>query len=146
MSTTVYRRTVVQMIASLLVARENCVRSDNQDWLERHNARLVDLIKNHLPSGSGIDRGTRLDYSRSNGTKIVLDTAFHHMDSNGYYDGWTEHGVIVRPTFDDIDISIKGHNKNDIKDYLHDVFRSALLTYVEIDHENDRFFRSAVQP
>jgi hypothetical protein len=55
------------------------------------------------------------------------------MNDAGYYDGWTDHIVIVSPSFDGIDIKISGRNRNDIKDYLHDVFHAALTEEVDDD-------------
>jgi hypothetical protein len=49
------------------------------------------------------------------------------MTEGGMYDGWTEHTVVVTPSLAfGINIRITGRNRNDIKDYLHDVFHEAL--------------------
>lgn len=49
-----------------------------------------------MPSGSGFDAGTRLDEDKTNDSRLVFTTAFHHMDEHGTYAGWTEHTVTVR--------------------------------------------------
>ena len=59
-------------------------------------------------------------------SRIVLECSFHHMNEAGYYDSWTEHRITVRPTFDSLDIHISGRNRNDIKEYLHEVYALAL--------------------
>jgi hypothetical protein len=53
----------------------------------------------------------------------VFKTSFHHMNTHGYYDGWTDHIVTVRPDMmSGIRISITGKDRNQIKDYIHEVF------------------------
>ena len=49
------------------------------------------------------------------------------MSETGFYDGWTEHKVIVTPSFAGIDLRITGRNRNDIKDHIHDCFSSILM-------------------
>ena len=84
--------------------------------------------KNFLPSGGGFDAGTTIDRSQlvTNETRIVVTTAFHHMCSNGYYTKWTEHNVVIKPTFDGVDVQVKGRDYNDIKDYIGDVFHELM--------------------
>jgi len=101
----------------------------NKEWEDKHGD-ILDSIEKILPRGSGIDSGTTIDREKTTRSKIVLNTSYHHMDTNGYYDGWTEHTVIVTPSFDGIDIRITGRNRNDIKDYLHEIFDHALSQQV----------------
>jgi hypothetical protein len=147
MSTSVYRRTIVEMLALLLESIDNCRKStsDKQAWENRYTDRFNYLEKNFLPSGSGIDCGTKILDDKSSRTKLVFKCSFHHMDEHGGYDGWTEHTVIVTPAFDGIDVVVKGRNRNEIKDHIADRFRYELLQYVELDHENDKYIRSKVQ-
>ena len=57
---------------------------------------------------------------------------FHHMDDNGYYDGWTEHVVTVKPSLCfDIEISVSGRNRNGIKEYILDTFHHLLIILVD---------------
>lgn len=44
------------------------------------------------------------------------------MDEHGGYDGWTKHKIKITPTFSGFDIYINGKNRDNIKDYLHDIF------------------------
>ncbi len=45
------------------------------------------------------------------------------MDENGYYCGWTEHNLIVTPSFKfGYDMRIPGKDKNQIKEYLYQIF------------------------
>ncbi len=101
-----------------------------------HKGKIWELQK-LLPSGSGIDSGTKIDASESNDNKIVLLCDFHHMDENGYYSGWTNHKVIITPAFNGINIRITGRDRNSIKDYLHEVYDCALNEMVEFKEENN---------
>ena len=83
----------------------------------------IRALEKQLPSGSGIDSGSHVNINKSTPQKIVIDTAFHHMDGNGYYDGWTEHKIIITPCLKyGYSIRITGRNKKQIKDYLYDLF------------------------
>src|SRR5690606_41537978 len=60
-------------------------------------------------------------------SKIVLRTSFHHMNESGFYDGWTEHIITVIPDLvNGFDLRISGRNKNDVKEYIADVFYEVL--------------------
>lgn len=103
------------------------------EWQEKWRDRL-DRLQDMLPSGSGIDNGTQIDFDKSSESKIILHTAYHHMNDGGYYDGWTEHTITIKPSFRGIDVSIGGRNRNDIKDYLHDVFYHCLNDEIVISY------------
>ena len=117
-------------LASHLTALANCRARGltyGDKWLDRINT----LVAN-MPSGSGIDCGTKIDFDRSNGNKLVFIASFHHMDQWGCYDGWTEHEIIVKPSLAfGFDIRITGRNRNDIKDYLHEVYDTALRDEID---------------
>jgi hypothetical protein len=120
-------RKLYQEIATLLQAIENCKQSNNNEWLEKHSAALLEIEKNYLPSGSGIDCGTKIDYENSTSNKIILFFEFHHMNDCGMYCGWTEHKAIIRPDLiNGIELKITGKDRNDIKDYLYQEFDSIL--------------------
>jgi hypothetical protein len=122
---------LIRLIASTIEAHKNCVRSGNVEWEAKHAERLRECEK-LLPSGSGFDSGTTIDIERSKPQKILLHTSFHHMDESGGYAGWTEHDVIVTPAFDGIDLRITGPNRNDIKEYMHEVFQNDLMVDVDL--------------
>jgi hypothetical protein len=97
-----------------------------------------ELVKNHMPSGGGIDNGTKLDWDASTPDKLVFVFGFHHMNQNGYYTTWTHHKAILRASLRwGFDLHITGRNKNEIKDYLYDTFYHALTTDVEWDMIRD---------
>lgn len=121
-------------LSSAIQARSNCAQSGNVEWKHRHEDWIEHMEKNLLPSGSGIDSGTRLVLDECHGERLVMTTSYHHMNDAGYYDGWTEHKIVVTPSFTGgINLRISGRNRNDIKDYLHEVFYSALCSDVTLE-------------
>ena len=116
---------VAQAIASALDARKRCESTGNDTWFVRWDDYLDQLVDT-LPSGAGIDRGTKLNPLAST-ERLVFDVSFHHMNEHGGYDGWTEHKVRVRASLVfDLGITISGRNRNDIKDYLGELYQEAL--------------------
>lgn len=123
-------KTLAGVLASTLEAWENCRKNDNREWAGKHDATLTSLCQKHLPSGSGFNIGTTFVRSSSSTTKLVFNAPYHHMDEHGHYDGWTEHVVTVRPTFTGLDIKVSGRDRNGIKDYIHEVFYTALTKVI----------------
>lgn len=121
-------------LASAIQARANCQESCNVEWLHRHEDWIEHMAKNLLPSGSGIDCGTRVVLEECHAEKIVLATSFHHMHESGMYDGWTEHTITVTPSFTGgIKLRISGRNQNDIKEFLHQEFECALCADITLE-------------
>ncbi len=121
-----------QYIASLLQAVKTCQERNNTEWEGRHMESISAFMKN-APSGSGFDSGTKLDEAKSNQNKLVFTTSFHHMNEGGFYDGWTEHEVIVTPSLTSgFNLRITGRNRNEIKEYVEDVFSSWLDEVVKV--------------
>lgn len=119
-----------QVIARTLGARLRCEASNNQEWINKHQDRLDELLES-FPHGSGYDTGTKLDDS-STAERLVFNTAFHHMDDNGMYDGWTEHQVIVVPSLEmGYKMKITGKDKNGIKEMMCDDFHMQLDAEIE---------------
>jgi hypothetical protein len=116
------KQTVASAIAGKLIAVENCAKSGNSELEARH----LDAIRAYLvsaPCGGGFDSGTEIDLDRSTRDRLVFTTAFHHMNENGYYDGWTNHEVFVKPClWSGFSIRVTGRNRKEIKDYIHEVF------------------------
>ena len=126
------KRPLYQEIAHKVLAYHNCIDSDNGDWEEKHREWLLQTAKGG-PSGSGIDCGTKIDLDKSTGEKLVFDCSYHHMNENGMYDGWTEHTITVTPSLAfGYHIKISGRNRNDIKEYLHEIYGYWLSQEVEI--------------
>lgn len=118
-------------IASLLLQWTACYLKKNELWQHR-SAYSLRQIMMRAPSGSGIDCGTKLmpfdykgDYPEPEykGGALKFFVEYHHMDENGFYDGWTNHTVTVKASLiHGIDIHISGKDRNGIKEYLADVY------------------------
>jgi hypothetical protein len=118
---------VYQRLASLVLQRSNCIAHKNEEWFHKSTERIHEIVKNHLPSGSGVDNGTRIDLEKSTEEKLVFQADFHHMNEWGCYDGWTEHTVTVRASlFDRFTVTVSGRNRNQIKDHIAELFYWAL--------------------
>lgn len=125
------KQALYKHLASKLDALENCIKTHNTQWEEIHEDTILGIVKNYMPSGSGIDAGTKIDLDNSTGKRIVLTFGFHHM-TEGMYDGWTEHKAIVVPSLvHDFELRITGSNRNDVKDYLYQTFEYALRQEIE---------------
>lgn len=87
---------------------------------------LTDFVKKYMPSGSGLDSGVKLlDTSTEN--RLIFQCDFHHMDENGFYDGWTSHTFIVTPSLQHgYDVRVTGRDRNQIKDYIADTLGYAV--------------------
>lgn len=118
---------VYQELATAVTARRNCIERNNGEWLGRWENHIAAIVEAHLPSGGGFDCGAKLDLDESTAEKLVLTTEFHHMNDGGMYDGWTGHRVIVTPSLQfGFSLRIAGRDRSQIKEYMHDVFQSAL--------------------
>jgi hypothetical protein len=135
------RRPIYQYLASLVDTRRRCEENNNGNgFVQQHEESILTIVKNFLPSGSGIDSdsGVEIDLDASTGEKLVFHFSYHHMDEGGMYDGWTDHTLTVKPSMMfAIDIKISGQNRNQVKDYFYDTFRHALLADVWMDESRD---------
>lgn len=122
------RQPLYRHIAGTIDAYKRCKTDPNRaDWASKHFEALGIMARNCLPSGSGIDCGTKIDIDASTTDKIVLIVEFHHMDDNGMYAGWTSHKVIITASLvSDFDVRITGRDRNGIKDYLSDTYQYTL--------------------
>jgi hypothetical protein len=100
--------------------------TDNTEWVADAESQIEELCKNHLPSGSGIDCGTKFDFDSSRPERLVFICEYHHMDEWGSYDGWTTHSVILTPSLSfGFSLRITGRDRNQIKEYLADTYYEA---------------------
>jgi len=97
------------------------IKTANENFQSKFIEKIHEYEK-ELPNGSGIDSGCKVDIENSGKNKVVIEFSFHHMNENGYYDGWTEHKAIFKPSLTGIELKITGKDRNMIKDYLHDLF------------------------
>lgn len=129
------KRKLYQEIAELLTAIENCESSQNHEWHARHKSRLETICAKHLPSGSGIDNGTKLAEWRSHPNHLVFTFEFHHHGEHGYK-GWSDYKASVTPSLaHEINLTITGRNTNGVKDYLTDTFLEALRKEIDTEVE-----------
>jgi hypothetical protein len=116
--------TVIQQLARLI---EQAKHSEpNVPWYDPAAEKVRDFVHEYLPSGSGLDGGINIEFDRCKADRIVIEVEFHHMNEFGMYTGWTNHNIIVKPAFYQLDIRVTGPNKNEIKEYLADLFFHAL--------------------
>lgn len=125
-------------LATLVGARLNCLNGDHlkQDWADRHEDRILRLVKDNLPSGAGFDNGTHIDLEKSTPERLVFTTAFHHMDDHGGYIGWSDHTVTVTPSLQFLfNLKVGGRDRRGIKEYIAEEFHAALNNsdYTEIE-------------
>ena len=127
------KRAIYKELAILVQAFHNCFAGDYSEWSGIHEERIQKLMSDTAPRGSGLDNGTFIDVEKSTGNKLVLTTSYHHMNDNGMYDGWTDHSIIVTPSLtSDFDLRITGSNRNDIKEYLYEIFSAWLRKEINI--------------
>jgi len=127
-----YEKPLYQVLATLITARANCDKMGNTEWFERHTDKIRDLCREYLPRGSGFDSGTVPLFDQSTADKLVFQCDFHHMDRNGFYAGWSEHRVTVRPSLAfGFVVSVSGRNRDGIKEHISDHFHHLLRLSVD---------------
>lgn len=86
------------------------------------------------------DNGTAIDFDSITEARITLSAPFHHMDANGYYDGWEDYSITLRPSFiGRISVTVRGRNRNDIKSYLAEMFEHTLTRDIIESADGYRF-------
>lgn len=66
----------------------------DDEWRTKHENALEKLMQ-QMPSGSGIDSGTKLLLAESSENKLVFLVEYHHVNSNGYYCGWSSRNIVI---------------------------------------------------
>lgn len=104
----------------------NCINDPNQDenrknWTIVHYNRIIEILEDVLPSGSGIDCKWDIEILENS---ILCKNSYHKVNENGMYNGYINFAVKIfcdrRDVFGEIIYSIKGNfgKHQDIKDYL----------------------------
>lgn len=128
-----YHKPVYVLLAQAIGSRLRCIKAVNSLWQEKHEETIFGIQKNCLPHGSGIDGDNVIDLEKSTDEKIIIHTSYHHMNEGGYYDGWTEHTITVRPSLTrGFDMTISGRDRNQIKEYLFECFDTALRAMLDM--------------
>ena len=99
--------------------------ASQKNWAKR--TKELSLLQKLLPNGKGIREreGLAVILLESTKKRIVIDTTYWHTNNS---DERTSHQVIITPSFEgEINIRITGKNKDNVKEYLHDIFREALM-------------------
>ena len=106
-------------LAELMLARENCQKSENHEWLQKHGQAIRDLCREHLPHGSGFDSGVTLNQDESTSERLVFNVAFHPMNDAGFYVDWRDYKAIVTPSLVfGFSLDLKGRDYNQLKEYI----------------------------
>jgi hypothetical protein len=86
-----------------------------------------------LPHGSGFDSGCSIDLTKSKVDKIIIKFSWHHMDPNGFYAGWYDYVLTIKPSLVyDFDIKITGKEPPSsdggfgLKEFFYDTFHNVL--------------------
>lgn len=125
-------RPLYTVIAETISAMEAC--KPGSEWYVKHSQLLADIERDLLPSGSGFDRGTKIIEESWKGFTggFQLHTSFHHMNDHGYYIGWSDHTVVIKPCLlSGIDCRVTGRNMRDIKDHIGESVFHCLTANVE---------------
>lgn len=115
---------VYQKIHTLVASIKRCEMNDRQEWLARYRSDLSTLLKERLPSGGGFDNGS--DLLLCDDKKMIFQTAFHRMDDNGFYSGWSYFKITVVPSFDGIDIKVTTRDDRSLIDFVFESFYISL--------------------
>lgn len=118
--------TLCERIAGGIAARSYGLTHNRQDVVDVRTEEVEKLVRDYMPSGSGIDNGVKIDLDKCNDNRLTFTFGYHHMNESGMYCGWTDHSLIVTPSFDGIRLKITGRDRNFVKEYLYDLFHHAL--------------------
>ena len=130
----------------------------NQNLLQRicidfnSDGNRIAFLEGLLPSGSGIDCGMKIDFERSKTlkgenypSKIVLLGNYHYMDENGFYSGWFDFQLTIKPCLVHgfgMDITFKGDNSTPLsKREIEDLFGDYLCETVDWELTRHREFQ-----
>jgi hypothetical protein len=126
-----------QLLASQQEALLRSVDLRDDSRLYKCAETIVTLCREHLPSGAGIDNGCSFDTENSTGEKLIIESSFHRMNSQGMYCGWLDFRVEVTPSLiNDFNLKITGPGswkRHDLADYLAQTFDEALRKDVSLN-------------
>jgi hypothetical protein len=113
----------------------NCFK-DNTIWLEKWTDAINQIIDS-LPHGSGIDGITEFNFDESKPDKLIIDSQYHCMNENGYYDGMYGFKLILKPDWQNFKLEIKTNMPEKYKDqtieYLADLFYNDLTEEITLN-------------
>ena len=112
-----------------LNAYHNCLKSNNQLWLDKHEETIEDALLDSLPHGSGIDADWQIDILDN---CISCHNSYHRMNGDGFYCEWIDFVVRIKANYRDmfgkliITIYGKFGRHQDIKDSLYEIVQEGL--------------------
>jgi hypothetical protein len=124
---------VYKKLAIATAARLTCEKQGNWEWFGKWEDDIKRICDDYLPHGSGIDDGCSFNFT-SRPNSLLIESGYHAMNENGYYDRWIDFTVRVTPSLAfDFDLLIKGNfgKYQDCKDSLYDLFHTALSEEVD---------------
>jgi len=132
-------QTMAAAFTSARAAYVNSLNNGNGEWVTRWRVSLAKLVE-LIPSGGGIDRGPRTwDDVEISSNAIRFEVGYHHMNENGFYDGWTDHTIVIRPAFDGVEVRVSGRNRGEVKDMLHQTMEHAFTRHVTWDEQRQHW-------
>lgn len=118
---------VYELFATVLHGYGVAVQCNNPQFQEIHRRQINELEQRFLPSGAGFDNGCTIDLKKSTPERLEILTHFHHMNSGGFYDGWSDHRVIVTPSLlFGFKLEIQGEDRNDVHEHIEQTFSEML--------------------
>jgi len=127
-------RKFYQELAHYFNAYNNCIKIGSKEYETIHRQNIEQMIDS-LPHGSGIDGKTEFNFNKSRENKLIIDSSYHCMDQNDYYDGWIDFSIIITPSLlFDINIVITGKFRKkyeSVKEYLEETFQYSLTEIIK---------------
>lgn len=136
---------IYKKLAKMAYSRLRCIDSINKsntdsnienwkNWIDKYDDNIDYIMRDVFPHGSGIDNGCHFNFDKSVNNKLVIDSGYHCMDPNGYYDGWIDFTVTLTPDLElDYKLNIRGNfgKYGHVKDYLYQIFHDVFDTIYE---------------
>jgi hypothetical protein len=113
----------------------NC-SNGNTIWHEKWSDAITQIIDS-LPHCSGVDGKTEFNFNESKPDKLVIDSSYHCMNENGFYDGMYNFRVVLKPDWQNFKLEIKTNMPKKYKDstieYLTDLFFYDLMQDITLN-------------
>lgn len=104
-----------QTVSSKIATLVRSYQSISLPWKNNIMMELDDLVRNHLPCGSGFDTSPELDTEKSTTNQLIFYSDYHVMDDNGTYAGYANFMITVDGDLTDINVSCLITNSEDFE-------------------------------
>lgn len=101
----------------------------NENFVDQREDNL-DKLEGLLPSGSGIDCGSRIDRESYSETEFSIDADYHYMDDNGFYAGWFTFRITVTANLAwnyNVECEITSNDTDEDWEYIEDLYNQYLV-------------------